>query len=155
MEGKQMNRRKIRNVAPLLLLAVLLVARPGDAEETEKTRRLTTLRGDVVIVPDLVPDRETLVLLGMRIVKIETPLGQSGMILAFYNNPKSQGLNNYVETYDLAGNLLEIKWSDEGGKVKVAQDKNLTSPDAKAPAKVLVMNADDKPSVEQPARLHF
>lgn len=155
MEGRQMNRHKIRNLAPLLLLAVLLVARPGGAEETERTRSLTNLRGDVVIVPDVVPDRETLVLLGMQIVRIETPVGKSGMILAFYNNPKSQGLTNYVETYDLSGNLLEITWSDEEGKVKVAKDKNLTSPDAKAPAKVLVMDADDKPSVEQPARLHF
>lgn len=150
-----MNRHKIRNVAPLLLLAVLLVARPGGAEETEKTRSLTNLRGDVVIVPDVVPDRETLVLLGMQIVRIETPVGKSGMILAFYNNPKSQGLSNYVETYDLSGNLLEITWSDEGGKVKVAKDKNLTNPDAKAPAKVLVMDADEKPGTEQPARLHF
>lgn len=150
-----MDRYKIRNVAPLLLFAVFLVARPGGAEESEKTRSLTTLRGDVVIIPDVVPDRETLVLLGMRIVGIETPVGKSGMILAFYNNPKNQGLSNYVETYDLAGNLLEITWSDEAGKVKVAQDKNLTSPDAKAPAKVLVMDADDKPDVEQPARLHF
>lgn len=150
-----MNRHTIRNAALMLLLAVLLVARPGSAEESEKTRSLTTLKGDVVIVPDLVPDRETLALLGVRIVRIETPVGQTGMILAFYNNPKSQGLNNYVEAYDLAGNLLEITWSDEGGKVKVARDKNLTSPDEKAPARVLVMDPDDKPGAEQPARLHF
>lgn len=108
-----MNGHKIRNVVPLLLLAVLLVARPGGAEESEKTRSLTTLKGDVVIVPDVVPDRETLVMLGMQIVRIETPVGKSGMILASYNNPKSQGLSNYVETYDLSGNLLEITWSDE------------------------------------------
>lgn len=155
MNRYKMNRYKIRNVAPLLLLAVLLVARPGGAEEIDAKRTLVNLKGEMVVVPDEVPDREMLLLLGRHTVRVETPTRKSGLILVLYHNPKSQGLNNYIETYDLAGNLLEITWSDEGGKVKVARDKNLTSPDAKAPAKVLVMDVDDQPSVEQPAHLHF
>lgn len=151
-----MNSHKIKKLAPLLLLGVLLVARPGGAEETDAKRTLTNLKGEMVVVPDEVPDRATLVLLGMQSIRVESPTRKSGLVLALYNNPKSRGLTNYVETYDLAGNLLEITWSDEGGKVRVAQDKSLADPDAKELAKVLVMDAGYEPSVdERPARLHF
>lgn len=150
-----MNRHKIRNVAPLLLLAVvLLTVIPSSAEET---RTLTNLKGEQVTVPHVVPTREDLTLLKMVVVKMETSNGQGGLVFAIYGTDESTRLEEatYVERYDLAGNLLEIAWFDESGQVKVAHDKNLTDPNAKAPAKVLVMDADDKPSVEQPARLHL
>ncbi len=154
-----MNRHKIRNVAPLLLpaflLAFLLTATPSGAQET---RTLTNIRGEQVTVPHVVPAREDLALLKMVVVKMETSNGQGGLVFAIYGTDESMRLEEatYVERYDLAGNLLEIAWFDDSGQVKVAHDKNLTDPDAKGPAKVLVMDADDRPSVdEQSARLHL
>lgn len=148
-----MNPHVIKNLRLALFVGLCLVTRPGDAEETKS---VTNLKGEVVIVPDDIPDRQTFNLLGMQRIAVETQAGSRGLILLIYNNPKSQGLGNYVETYDLAGNLLEITWADKEGQVKVAQDKNLTDPDAKELAKVLVMDMGYKPSVdERPARLHF
>lgn len=151
-----MKRQKIKSVMIALVFGVLLVARQVGAEETDAKRTLTNLKGEMVVVPDEVPDRATLVLLGMQSIRVESPTRKSGLVLALYNNPKSRGLTNYVETYDLSGDLLEITWSDEAGKVRVAQDKSLTDPDAKELAKVLVMDAGYGSSVdERPARLHF
>ena len=154
MEGSKMNKRMIRSTTAALLLGLLLAATPSRAEET---RTLTNLRGEVVIVPDLVPDRGELSPLGTLVVRVETPIRKGGLIVSLYGTAASKRPEdaNYVELYDLAGNLLEIAWYDESGQVKVAHDKNLTDPDAKEPAKVLVMGADSR-SVAQPSSLrHF
>lgn len=138
---------------PLFLgLFLFLVATPANAEET---RSVTNLKGETVIVPGAVPKRETLVFLSTLTVRIETPAGKTGLLLVFYNNPTGQGWENYVETYDLAGNLLKITWSDDKGQVQVAHDRSLTDPDAKEPAKVLVMDADRRFVVQPPSRRHF
>jgi len=154
MEGSKMN-GQIRNIATAaLLLGLLLAPTPGRAEET---RTLTNLKGDQVTVPRVVPDREQLVLLKMVVVSIETPTGKAGLIAALYGTAESKGPEDarYVELYDLAGNLLEIAWLDESGQVKVAHDKNLTDPDAKEPAKVLVMGNGHSFVVQRPAHYHF
>lgn len=50
---------------------------------------------------------------------------------------------------------MEIAWFDESGQVKVAHDKNLTDPEAKEPAKVLVIGAGHSVVVQRPALYHF
>ena len=59
------------------------------------------------------------------------------------------------ELYDLAGNLLEIAWFDDSGHVKVAYDKNMTEPDAKEPANILVMGADHRFVSQRRPLYHF
>lgn len=154
MEGAKMNRQMSKIATAALLLGLLLAATPSRAEET---RMLTNLKGERVTVPNVVPDREELALLKMVVVKIEAPNGKGGLIVAIYGTAESKRLDeaNYVELYDLAGNLLEIAWFDESGQVKVAHDKNLTDPDAKEPAKVLVIGAGHSAVVQRPALYHF
>lgn len=154
MEGSKMNRQMSRIATAALLLGLLLAATPGRAEEA---RTLTNLKGEQVTVPHGMPAREELALLKMVVVKIEAPNGKGGLIVAIYGTAESKRLDeaNYVELYDLAGNLLEIAWFDESGQVKVAHDKNLTDPDAKEPAKVLVMGADRSFVVQQPTHYYF
>lgn len=147
-----MNKFMIKSTAVAICLGLLLAATPGRAEET---RTLTNLRGERVIVPDGVPDRGEFVPLGTLVVEVGTPVGKGGLILAFYDNPNSERLGDYVEVSDPAGNLLKIEWYDEGGQVKVAHDQNLTDPDAKGPAKVLVMGADPKSVVQRPSLRRF
>lgn len=149
-----MNRHMIRYAAVAISLSLLLVALPGHAEET---RTLTNLKGETVAIPDLLPDREKLHSLGALVVEVESPIGKGGLILALYGGATSKRPEDaeYVELYDLAGNLLEIAWFDETGQVKVAHDKNLTDPDAKEPAKVLVMGARHSFVVQQSALYHF
>ncbi len=151
MEGRKMNKRMSKIATAALLLGLLLAAAPSAAEET---RTLTNLKGEQVTVPNVVPPREALALLKMVVVKIETPNGEGGLIFALYGSADGKGPEDasYVELYDLAGNLLEITWLDESGHVKVAHDKNLTEPDAKEPAKVLVMGAGRSFVVQQPSR---
>jgi hypothetical protein len=139
MERKHMKKQTIKNGAAAIILGLLLVATPGHAEET---RALTTLKGETVIVPRLVPEREQLVLLGVPVVEVETSTGKGRLILALYGDPTTERQARYAETYDLAGNLLEIAWYDQTGQMRVAQDKNVTDPDAKGPAKVFVMVMD-------------
>ena len=145
---------KSKSVTVVILLGLLLVATLGRAEET---RTLTNLRGEMVIVPDTVPNREEFALLKMVVVKIETPNGKGGLIFALYGTDASKGLEeaNYVELYDLAGNLLQIAWLDKSGQVKVAYDKNLTDPEAKEPAKVLMMGPGPSFVVQRPSLHHF
>lgn len=147
-----MNKHMIKNATVAIFLGLLLVAMPGRAEET---RALTNLRGEMVIVPDGVPDRREFVPLGTLVVEVGTPVGKGGLILAFYDDPNSERLGDYVEVYDLAGNLLKIEWYDEGGQVNIAHDQNLTDPDAQGPAKVLVMGADPRSVVQQPSLRRF
>lgn len=149
-----MNRQMGKIATAALLLGIIFAATPSRAEET---RTLTNLKGEQVTVPHVVPDREALALLKMVVVKIETPNGEGGLIVAAYGTAESKGLeeSNYMELYDLAGNLLEIAWFDESGQVKVAHDKNLTDPDAKEPAKVLVIGAGHSVVVQRPALYHF
>lgn len=147
-----MSSRIPNNIAVALFISLILVPWPVRAEET---RTQSTLKGEAVIVPVIVPEREALALLEVQVVQWETPIGKGGLVLAFYNNPKSRGVRNYVETYDLTGNLLEIAWFDEGGQLKVAQDKSLSDPDAKESAKALVMGAEPRFVVQQHALEHF
>ncbi|MBI3781036.1 MAG: hypothetical protein HY278_08285 [candidate division NC10 bacterium] len=151
----KMNGQMSRIATAALLFGLLLAATPSRAEET---RTLTNLKGEQVTVPHVVPAREELALLKMVVVKIETPNGKGGLIVALYGTDESKRLEeaNYVELYDLAGNLLEIAWLDESGHVKVAHDKNLTDPDAKEAAKALVMGvAGHSFVVQRPALYHF
>lgn len=154
MEGRQMNKQMVKSATAALLLGLLLAATPSRAEET---RTLTNLKGEMVIVPDIVPDREALAPLGRLVVKVETPMRKGGLIVALYGTAESKRPEeaNYVELYDLPGNLLEIAWLDESGQVKIAHEKNLTDPDAKEPAKVLVMGAGHSFVVQQSAVYHF
>ncbi len=149
-----MNRQISKIAATTLLLGILFAATLSRAEET---RTLTNLKGEQVAVPNVVPAREEFALLKMLVVKIETPTGKGGLIIALYGTDESKGPEeaNYVELYDLAGNLLEIAWYDESGQVKVAHDKNLMEPGAKEPAKVLVMGAGSSLFVEQPVHYYF
>lgn len=149
-----MNRRIVKSVTVAIFLGLFLAGAPSRAEET---RTLTNLKGEQVTVPHVVPAREELALLKMVVVKIETPNGKGGLIVAIYGTAESKRLDeaNYVELYDLAGNLLEIAWFDESGQVKVAHDKNLTDPDAKEPAKVLVIGAGHSVVVQQPTHYYF
>ncbi len=154
MEGSTMNRQMSKIATAALLLGLLLAATPSRAEET---RTLTNLKGEQVTVPNVVPAREELALFKMVVVKIETPNGKGGLVFSLYGTAVSKRPEEatYVELYDLAGNLLEITWLDESGQVKVAHDKNLTDPDAKEPAKVLVMGAGHSFIVQRPALYHF
>lgn len=147
-----MNKFMIKSTAVAICLGFLLIATPG---RTEETRTLTNMRGEIVIVPDAVPDRGKLAPLGTLVVEVKTPTGNGGLIVVFYDDPNSERLGDYVEVSDLAGNLLKIEWYDEGGQVKVAHDQNLTDPDAKGPAKVLVMGADPRSIVQQPSLRRF
>lgn len=154
MKGGKMNRHMSKFSTAALLLGLLLAATPG---RTEETRTLTNLKGERVTVPNAVLAREELALLKMVVVTIETPNGKGGLIVAIYGTSESKRLDeaNYVELYDLAGNLLEIAWFDESGQVKVAHDKNLTDPDAKEAAKVLVIGAGHSVVVQRPTLYHF
>ena len=100
---------------------------------------------------------EELVLLGVLVVEVESPTDNGELILALYGDPTTERLAHYAETYDLAGNLLEIAWYDQTGQVKVAQDKNLTDPDARGPAKafVVVMDGDTAFSLWNPGLRSF
>ena len=154
MEGAKMNRHMSKISTAALLLGLLLAATPSRAEET---RTLTNLRGERVTVPNVVPDREELALLKMVVVKIEAPNGKGGLIVAIYGTAESKRPDeaNYVELYDLAGNLLEIAWFDESGQVKTAHDRNLTNPGSKEPAKVLVMGAGRSVAVQRSSQYSF
>ena len=137
-----MSRHMVKGVVAIFVV-LFIAAVPSRADQT---RTLTNLKGEAVMVPGIVPDRGALESFGALVVTVETPIHNGGLIVALYSASGTERPEDadYVELYDLAGDLLEIAWFDETGKVNVAHDRNLADPKAKGPARILVMGADHR-----------
>ena len=98
--------------------------------DAESQRAIVNLRGDQVLVPGDVPSKDHFIL--QRLVSVEDRL-----VVFLYSDPRFQTQVNYVETYNVNGELLEIAWYDPTSGPKTVRDVNLGNRDAKRPARIL------------------
>jgi hypothetical protein len=103
---------------------------PVSVRDAEPQRAIVNLRGDQVLVPGDVPPKDRFIL--QRLISIDDRL-----IVFLYSDPRVQTQVDYVETYNVNGELLEIAWYDPTSGPKRVLDVNLGNRAAKRPARIL------------------
>lgn len=141
-----MRQRLLHRILPVVVSSVLAISvAPALAEEApkgigitssdlvsvaESQRAIVNLRGDQVLVPGDVPSKDRFIL--QRLISVDDRL-----IVFLYSDPRFQTQVDYVETYNVNGELLEIAWYDPTSGPKTVRDVNLGIRDAKRPARIL------------------
>jgi hypothetical protein len=103
----------------LVLLPVLFLSQ---RIESQQLRIGDNLRHEKVLLPPSVPDKDRLVVTDYETVLDE---GDGVGILVFYDDPRTKLEVDYIELYDIAGNLLLVSWIDRFGICQVAMDRGL------------------------------
>ncbi len=111
------------------LLAILLIGTLGFlsllssvSTYAETTRATENLRGETVILPVSVPERERLVLVSFLTLTTEAEMIGAMVI---YDDPQTEAETDYLELYDKAGGLLSVSWLDPFGIRRPAMDFGL------------------------------
>lgn len=106
-------------VAVVMLTGLLLGDQDGANEEL---RVSDNLRHEYVLLPNSVPDKA-----GFVVIDYVMLLDEEGAtaILACYDDLKTNLDVDYVELYDLSGNLLLVNWIDRYGIGRFAMDRGL------------------------------
>jgi hypothetical protein len=94
------------------------------------------LRRANVFLPALTPDKSQLVITDSVIVDEED--GGSG-ILVFYDDKRTKLKVDYLELYDVAGDLLLVSWIDSFGVCQIAIDRGLLDEERQGIVGVLVL----------------
>ncbi|MFQ5993242.1 MAG: hypothetical protein ACE5NA_12460 [Nitrospiraceae bacterium] len=119
------------NLLSRVLLAILIILSTSASPIYAGSQRtLINLRGDQVLVPHDVPQKERFVL--RRLISVDDRL-----IVFLYSDPKFRRPVDYAETYNLMGELLEVAWYKPAEGVMRARDINLGNPKATGPARIL------------------
>jgi hypothetical protein len=105
--------------AVIMMAALLLVSHKA---ANEQVRIGDNLRHENVLLPLSTPDKTGLVVIDYVMV-----LDEDGAtaILACYDDLKTKLKIDYVELYDLSGNLLLVNWIDRFGISRFALDRGL------------------------------
>jgi hypothetical protein len=120
--------------AVLIILAALLLL--GHEARNEPLRIGENLRNENVLLPQGTPDRGQLVIIDYTMV-LETGGGVGVMI--FYDDPRTKLDLDYLEVYDIGGDLLLVSWIDRFGICQVAIDRALIGRDEPPLDRVLVL----------------
>jgi len=123
-----------RILSALFVLAALLFL--CDDGGSESLRLSENLRHEYVLLPHEAPDRDQLALTDYAIVAEEG--GGVGVII-FYDDPRTNWELDYIELYDISGDLLVVTWIDRFGVYQVAIDRALMNKDHPAVDGVLVL----------------
>jgi hypothetical protein len=116
-----------------LLLTTLLL--PGRAEDS-KLRTTENWRRESVLLPPSAPDKAPMVLSDYEIAHDEEVLLG---IVAIYNDKLTPREVDYIEVYDVFGDLVLIAWFDRFGIFQVAIDNGLLREDYPAVEGILVL----------------
>lgn len=110
--------------ASILLLGALLIS---DKVTGEQSNIVENLRHERVMLPSSTPDRNRMTVV-QTLTFLEEELGAAG-VLVFYDDTRTKWKIDYIELYDLDGDLLVITWIDRFGACQVAMDRGLLDSD--------------------------
>lgn len=110
-------------VASIILLGTLLISDQVTSEQLNSTENL---RQERVTLPPSAPERSRMFVV-QTLTFLEEDLGAG--VLVFYDDVRTQSKIDYIELYDLEGNLLIITWIDRFGACQVAMDRGLLDAD--------------------------
>lgn len=120
-------------VVLLAFLAVLLISDEAMDQQLNVTENR---RQEQVITPASTPDRNRMAVV-QTLTFMEEELGAG--VLVLYNDERTKWKIDYIELYDLEGNLLVVTWIDRFGACQVAIDQGLLDPDDPSIDGVLVI----------------
>jgi hypothetical protein len=123
-----------RILSALFVLTMLLFL--CDDGGSEPLRLTENLRNENVLLPHEAPDREQLALIDYDVVG-EEDWGVG--VIIFYDDPRTKWELDYIELYDISGDLLVVSWIDRFGVCQVAIDRALMNKDHPAIDGVLVL----------------
>jgi hypothetical protein len=118
----------------LFMLGALLLL--CDEGRNEPLRIGENLRHENVLLPRGTPDKGQLVVTDYAMVKEE---GGGLGIMVFYDDPRTKLEIDYLEIFDIAGDLLLVSWIDRFGVCQVAIDRALLTKDQPTVDGVLVL----------------
>ena len=122
-----------RLVAGILLLSAWFIA---GRVASEPFKTIENLRHEQVILPSSTPERGRMKIVHhLAFVEEEGGTG----VLVYYDDPRTKRPIDYVELYDLAGELLAVGWIDRFGACQGAMDRGLLDADDPRIDGVLVM----------------
>jgi len=103
------------------------------------TKFMKDLRGETVLLPPSVPERERLNLVSFVNVISETEI--VGAVI-LYDDPRTRAETDYVEIYNHTGSLVSVSWLDPFGIRRTAMDTGLLVGDASKLQGLLVLLTD-------------
>jgi hypothetical protein len=111
-----------------LLVCVVALALPlwlSDVAMNQPLKITENLRHEAVLLPLSTPEKA-------RMAPVDSLLfveqgGAAGMLF-FYDDPGTKTPVDYIEFYDLAGQLLLVSWIDRLGVCQAAMDRGLLDP---------------------------
>jgi len=114
----------MKTVLGSVLIVLLLAFFAGNAR-SEEFRVSENMRHQQVLLPSSIPERERLTLTDSDIF-----LEQGGGvgIVVYYDDRRTERTFDYVELYDIEGNLLLVGWIDRLGVWRIAIDRGLMDP---------------------------
>jgi hypothetical protein len=107
----------------VVFVATLLINDKAMAQQFNMTKNL---RQEQVITPPSTPDRNLMAVV-QTLTFVEDELGSG--VLVFYDDDLTKWKIDYIELYDLEGNLLVVTWIDRFGACQVAIDQGLLDTD--------------------------
>ena len=109
-----------RILSGLIMVAVLLMVSHEAANE--QLRLGVNLRYENVLLPLSTPDKTEFLVIDYLMLLDEDG---AAAILACYDDLQTKLKIDYVELYDLSGNLLLVSWIDRFGISRLAMDRGL------------------------------
>jgi hypothetical protein len=94
------------------------------------------LRSEQVVLPPVTPDKGRMAQTDRRLF---FEAGGAAGILVFYDDARTKPATDYIEFFDLQGNLLLVSWIDRAGICQAAMDDGLFDPNNPKVEKVLVI----------------
>ena len=125
----------MKHLVSLLVVGLILLF---DNALSQPVRIGENLRREEVLLPSSAPDKGTMVVTD-TVMLVEAD-GTAG-VLVFYDDLHTKWELDYVEFYDLEGNLLLVSWIDGRGLCQAAMDRGLLNEKKPAVDGVLVMIA--------------
>ncbi len=123
-----------RRFASVLLMVALALG--GDVAISQQLKVAENLRKEQVLLPPSIPDRNRMALRD-TILFLESG-GASGIFI-YYDDARTKQDIDYIEFYDLDGNLLLVSWIDRRGLCQAAMDRGLLKAENPAVARELVI----------------
>ena len=110
----------MKTLLSLIVVAALLLVSQKAANE--QLRIGNNLRNENVLMPFSTPDKSRLIVTDYVML-----CGEDGAaaILTFYDDLQTKLKIDYIELYDLSGNLLLVSWIDRFGVSRFAVDRGL------------------------------
>ena len=119
-----------------LFAVIITVILYRDSGMTQPLKITENLRNERVLLPPSTPDKGLMAQTD-RLLFFEA--GGAAGILVFYDDARTEPEIDYIEFFDLEGNLLLVSWIDRAGICQAAMDRGLLAAKDPKLEKVLVI----------------